>query len=80
MEEFRVLNPCFICEQPFQFGPHVYDGRYVRQWDVMVCNRCESANWGGLIPESHPRLLAHLGRFGIKLELNSKNWIDVPKN
>jgi hypothetical protein len=40
---------CFLCTRPFQFGPHVYDGRHIGSWDIEVCGRCVRGNWDGIL-------------------------------
>ena len=69
---------CFLCNQPFQFGPHAYNGRPVRAWDVMLCDRCLRANHDGIVLDEHPRLAALLRERGITIELNEKGWLPIP--
>lgn len=72
--------PCVICGQSFAYGPHRYDGRPVKSWkDVMVCKRCEAANWDGLVPRSG--WLHRLNEAGVdteNLSKNDKGWIPIP--
>jgi hypothetical protein len=69
---------CFLCQQPFRFGSGRYDGRPVRAWDIMLCNRCEGSNWDGIVLEGHPRLEAHLKAKGVPVKLNAKGWLGIP--
>jgi hypothetical protein len=59
-EKHAIFYPCFLCNQPFQFGPHPYNGQPVRAWDVMLCDRCLRANHDGIVLDEHPRLAALL--------------------
>ena len=69
---------CFLCERPFRFGPSAYHGRHVRQWGIMLCQRCEQSNWDGIVLEGHPRLEARLKAEGITIKVNAKGWLDIP--
>lgn len=76
---FRHMVPCILCKRDFQFGPHRYAGRGLGQgWGVRICSICESANWDGIVPESHPDLMAHLKSRGVPIRLNSKGWLPIP--
>jgi hypothetical protein len=78
MTEFFHTEECFLCQRHFRHGPHAYDGRYVQPLGITICRTCESANWDGIVPACHPRLLAHMKANGIKVRLNKKGWIDIP--
>jgi hypothetical protein len=71
-----IMRSCFLCTLPFQFGPHSYDGKYIRQWDIEVCSRCYDGNHDGVVPEQHPRLVQHLNTKGIKVKPNARGWLD----
>jgi hypothetical protein len=74
-----IMRSCFLCTQPFQFGPHTYLGKYIRQWDIEVCNHCYGGNLqDGIVLQQHPRLAEHLNTKGIKAQLNDKGWLDWP--
>jgi hypothetical protein len=74
----KTYYDCILCSRPFQFGPHVYAGRHIRQWDVQICERCIRGNWDGIVPEAHPALIANLKAKGIPIELNPKGWLNIP--
>jgi hypothetical protein len=78
-DEAKFVCDCFLCKQSFQFGPHVYDGRRILEWDVMVCRTCYSGNWDGIVPETYPHLIPYLQARGVEVTLNAKGWIDWPK-
>lgn len=80
MTDDKFFEECFLCRRNFQFGPHVYDGKPVKSWNIMVCNRCLRANWDGIVIEGHPRLAAHLEGLGIKIERNAKGWVNWPSD
>jgi hypothetical protein len=77
-EDGKTYYDCFLCEQSFQFGPHVYDGRHVRLWGIQLCNVCLMSNWDGVVLEGHPRLKQHLMSKGIPIKFNAKGWLPIP--
>ena len=76
--EFKHMETCFLCGSQFQFGPHLYDGKYFREWDIIVCSGCESANSDGIVPTTYPHLTAHLKARGTQVRVNSNGWIAWP--
>jgi hypothetical protein len=74
----KTFYDCFLCSQPFQFGPGAYHGRHIRQWDVQLCDRCLRSNWDGIVMEGHPHLRQHLAEKGIEIRLNASGWFDIP--
>jgi hypothetical protein len=74
----KTMIECFLCKRPFQFGEHIYDGRRVHAWDVMICNGCDKRNWDGVVPSARPHLVPFLQSKGIPVKLNAKGWIDIP--
>ena len=73
-----VMVACFLCTSQFQFGPHVYRGRYIRRWGISVCSGCFAANHDGIVPETYPHLLKHLEGKGVEIALNLRGWLDFP--
>ena len=78
MSETHIVETCFLCQQPFRFGPQVYRGRRIPGWDIMVCNDCYDFSWGGIVPSVRPHLVSHLESKGIPVNLNKNGWIDWP--
>ena len=74
----NFAETCFLCEQQFQFGMHVYDGKHVADWGIMVCNSCKNGNWDGIVLEHHPKLRRLLNEKGVEYKLNAKGWLDFP--
>jgi hypothetical protein len=75
-----IMYPCFVCGQSFHFGPHVYDGRAVQGWNcAAICKVCESSNQNGLMPDQWPDLIGNLQRQGVRVKLNARGRIDIPK-
>ena len=73
-----VMYDCFLCERPFQFGPHIYNGEWLPAWGVIFCSGCLRGNHDGVVLEGHPRLVAHPRERNIKIVLNKKGWLDLP--
>jgi hypothetical protein len=74
----KFAQECYLCQQKFQFGNHIYDGRWVALWSITVCRTCLKGNWDGIVPGHHPHLEQHLVSSNIGYTLNSKGWIDIP--
>lgn len=79
MDNQKIYYDCILCERPFQFGPHIYDGRHISAWDVEICQRCIRSNWDGIVTSDHPRLVEHLNKQGVQIKLNPKGWLDIPE-
>ena len=78
-ECYRHMEECFLCRGEFQYGPHRYAGRGIKQWQIRICERCESSNDDGIVLEHHLRLRSHLEAQGVPIILNRKGWLDIPR-
>jgi len=78
MEGEKIIYDCFLCHLPFQFGPHVYNGKYIAPWDMMVCDACYRGNWDGIVPQVRPHLVPYLQSKGVEIRYNANGWIDWP--
>jgi len=79
MADTPIMYECFLCKRPFQFGPRIYNGRRIPQWDMMVCDRCYTGNWDGIVHEKHRDLIFPLKSRGMEMKLNAKGRIDWPR-
>ena len=78
MSEIPYMAECFLCKKPFQFGPHIYNGRKIPAWDMLVCSGCYTGNWDGIVPEVRPHIIPYLQSKEIEVKLNQQGWIDWP--
>jgi hypothetical protein len=69
---------CFLCKRPFRFGEDVYDGRYIRQWNVEICNDCLRENSDGIEPTAHKDLIELLTGKDIPFSLNKWARVNIP--
>jgi hypothetical protein len=76
--EPKVFCECFLCKREFRFGPHIYDGKNIPNWGIMICLGCLNGNWDGIVPDRYPHLIEHLKSQKISIQLNAKGWIDIP--
>jgi hypothetical protein len=76
--ELKFFQQCFLCKEPFQFGPHRYDGRWIGSWGINICCSCDASNWDGVVPHSHPDLIEHLKGRGVRVQLNENGWLPLP--
>ena len=67
MHDAKFQQKCQICGSTFRFGPHIFHGRRIGKYDLMVCRHCWIDNWDGWAPECESRLEAHLVSHGIPL-------------
>jgi len=77
-EDGKLFYDCILCSLPFQFGPHVYNGRHIAQWNTQICDSCCRANWDGIVPGTYPKLIEHLNAQNIPVTLNANGWLDIP--
>lgn len=72
---FRCFFP-FCGNQSFQMGHGLYDGKYIRRYDISVCMSCWRGNWDGWAPHYEKLLIAHLKEKGLPIpERNEKGWL-----
>jgi hypothetical protein len=77
-DDFKLFYDCFLCQEPFQYGPHVYMGQPVKAWDIIVCRSCIRGNQDGIVPSTYPHLDAHLEARGAFKRNEKIGWIDWP--
>jgi hypothetical protein len=77
-DEFFYCD-CFLCKRSFKIGPHLYEGKRIPSWNIMICDTCRDSNWDGIVPNSHKDLVEYLEVQGIEIHLNEKGWINIPK-
>jgi hypothetical protein len=66
---------CRLCASQFQFGPHVYAGKWLSHYRMVLCVPCYEGNWEGFAPHYEPVIEAHLEAEGIPLpRRNRKGW------
>lgn len=75
-----ITYDCFLCRRDFKFGHGSYNGKYIKPWDIMVCDGCFGGNWDGIVPSTYPHLITHLKNKGIEPRLNAKGWLPWPVN
>jgi len=70
------MHPCFMCGSQFQMGEHIYDGKYIRRYDIVVCMSCWDGNWDGCTLDYETHLITHLEKEGIPIpERNEKGLL-----
>ncbi len=67
MSEVKVMYTCEVCGGRFQFGPHVYDGRYITTYRLRVCDVCYRGNWDGWALQFEDAVTQHLRAAGASL-------------
>ena len=73
MKAFRTK--CDLCDRLFRFGPGRYKGKYIKHYEMILCNSCFKINWDGFAPGLETKFIAHLASKDIALpERNEKGW------
>jgi len=70
---------CFLCDRSFQYGPNLYDGKHLCAWGVIVCDNCYHLNLDEILPETYPKLAAHLAARGVTVRLNVQGRLSWPE-
>jgi hypothetical protein len=75
-DSLKIMVKCDVCETSFQFGRHIYDGKFIPTYQIQVCSGCYEANWDGWGPLAEPIILAHLEKKGLPVpRRNGKGWL-----
>lgn len=78
MEEGNIMIKCDLCYRSFQFGPHRYDGEYLSQYKMAVCDWCLRGHCDGVGPSHEDQFKKHLDANNIPLpERNAKGWFPL---
>jgi hypothetical protein len=76
MDDVRFMKTCSLCNMPYQYGPHRYDGKHIPRYDLDVCTGCYKANEDGWSPAHEKKILKHLEEKGLpRPERNEKGWL-----
>ncbi|OGP22949.1 MAG: hypothetical protein A2038_11975 [Deltaproteobacteria bacterium GWA2_57_13] len=51
---------CFMCGSEFRMGAGIYNGHYIRRYQISACKACWAGNWDGWHPHYEARLIEHL--------------------
>jgi hypothetical protein len=76
-----IYYTCKLCGSKFQFGPHVYDGKWLNYYKMTLCRTCYDINWDGFAPHYEGVIERHLVAEDIPLPArNRSGWYprDVP--
>ena len=63
----KITKQCDLCRGEFQYGPGLYEGRWIAKYKLLVCKTCWASNWDGWSPAHEPAFLSHLAKHGIEL-------------
>jgi hypothetical protein len=65
MHDNTIMYDCDFCSQKFQMGPHIYNGKYIKTYKILVCKSCYGSNWDGWSPHHESILLKHIEKHGL---------------
>lgn len=70
------VETCRMCGASFEHGPHVYQGREIPRYKLLVCEACYKGNAQGWSRALEPKLIAHLRAASLQIpERNAKGLI-----
>ncbi len=76
MDKEKIMISCDICGASFQYGPHIYNGKQIKSYQLTVCKNCWDGNWDGWGPGTEQNLISHLQDKGIPVPNRNKNgWL-----
>ncbi len=71
-----VKEKCFLCGREFDFGPHVYDGKFLSSYKISLCMNCYNSNYDGYAANNGNKIIKHLTSMNLDVpELNSKGLL-----
>ena len=72
----KFYSKCDLCDSPFQYGPHQYDGKFIPKYKITVCMNCYSNNWDGWAPHYEEKLIENLKKNQLPIpERNVNGWL-----
>lgn len=72
----KFMRTCKLCQNQYQYGPHIYDGIYIKCYDIHVCLTCYKSNRDGWNHDAALKLIAHLKKNGLPIpDTNDKGWL-----
>lgn len=54
------IETCRMCGVSFEHGPHVYQGKQIQRYKLLVCEACYKSSADGWNRSMEPKLLEHL--------------------
>ena len=72
MSAMPHMVECFLCKGSFQFGPHIYDGKRILPWGMLVCDECHRGTRDGIVPANHRTWCHTFNRAGCRLDITRK--------
>ena len=74
----KFMRPCDVCGSIFQYGRHLYAGRWLIRYQLLACDDCLRGNWDGWGPMAEPKILDHLMSKGLpEPARNEKGWLPL---
>jgi hypothetical protein len=71
-----IFFECPICEENYQHGPDLYEGRKCDAYGFWVCSRCFESNWDGWHLDAEKKILTYCKDKNIIPPMrNKKGWL-----
>jgi len=75
MEHDKIEYSCFMCGTTFDFGPHVYNGKQINSYNIIVCTSCYAGNHDGWSPHCEKKLLIHIKEHNLTLPKRNQSGL-----
>jgi hypothetical protein len=76
--QVKHTQRCDVCGSSVQFGPGIYDGKYVAAYLIFACSACLRGNWDGWAPQFEAAVTRHLIEKALPIPArNAKGWLPV---
>ena len=76
MDTRKFSYPCDVCGKSLQRGPHRYEGKINKTYDILVCDSCRNGNWDGWAPHYENKIIKIIQKKGLPLpSRNEKGWL-----
>lgn len=74
----KFMRTCDVCGSTFQYGRHLYAGRWLTLYQLLGCDDCLRGNHDGWGPVDEPKILEHLRQKGLPVPArNEKGWLPI---
>ena len=73
MSDDKIMLNCELCNRAYQFGPHLYSGKYIRKYELSVCMGCYTVNHDGWAPHLEEKIIKHIENKGLSIPRKNCN-------
>lgn len=72
----KKTHICFTCGKEFQYEEHIYDGKWIKSYEIEVCMSCWKNNVDGWTSYYGNKIIKHLHNKGFAIpSMNEKGFL-----